>query len=92
MIITTRVCFAGGSDNAELYLIVGGGMTSDAAVHGIRERDRSGSIAVIAAEPHPPQRAAAAIVLRLWPQGLVAARSRCSDTVFPGRNVAASTS
>jgi len=74
------------------YLIVGGGMTSDAAVHGIRERDRSGSIGVIAAEPHPPQRAAAAIVLRLWPQGLVAARSRCSDTVFPGRNVAASTS
>ena len=36
------------------YLIVGGGMTSDAAVHGIRERDRSGSIGVIATEPHPP--------------------------------------
>jgi len=36
------------------YLIVGGGMTSDAAVHGIRERDRNGSIGVIAAERHPP--------------------------------------
>ena len=26
------------------YLIVGGGMTADAAVHGIREVDRNGSI------------------------------------------------
>ena len=36
------------------YLIVGGGMAADAALHGIRERDRSGSIALIGAEPHPP--------------------------------------
>ena len=36
------------------YLIVGGGMTADAAAHGIREVDRSGSIGVIGAEPHPP--------------------------------------
>ena len=36
------------------YLIVGGGMTADAAVHGIREVDRSGSIGLIGAEPHPP--------------------------------------
>jgi 3-phenylpropionate/trans-cinnamate dioxygenase ferredoxin reductase subunit len=36
------------------YLIVGSGMTSDAAVHGIRERDLSGSIGVIGAEPHKP--------------------------------------
>lgn len=36
------------------YLIVGGGMTADAAAHGIREVDRSGSIALIGAEPHPP--------------------------------------
>src|SRR5262245_15427173 len=34
------------------YLIVGGGMTGDAAVGGIREVDRNGSIAVIGAEPH----------------------------------------
>jgi NADPH-dependent 2,4-dienoyl-CoA reductase/sulfur reductase-like enzyme len=36
------------------YLIVGGGMTADAAVKGIREVDRDGSIGVISAERHPP--------------------------------------
>jgi len=36
------------------YLIVGGGMTADAAAHGIRGVDRSGSIGVIGAEAHPP--------------------------------------
>jgi NADPH-dependent 2,4-dienoyl-CoA reductase/sulfur reductase-like enzyme len=36
------------------YLIVGGGMTGDAAVHGIREVDAGGSIGMIGAEPHPP--------------------------------------
>lgn len=36
------------------YLIVGGGMTADAAVHGIREVDGSGSIGLISAETHPP--------------------------------------
>ena len=36
------------------YLIVGGGMTADAAVHGIRERDKTGSIAVLCGEKHPP--------------------------------------
>jgi NADPH-dependent 2,4-dienoyl-CoA reductase/sulfur reductase-like enzyme len=36
------------------YLIVGGGMTADAAVRGIREADPKGSIGVISAEPHPP--------------------------------------
>ncbi|OLE66634.1 MAG: pyridine nucleotide-disulfide oxidoreductase [Acidobacteria bacterium 13_1_20CM_2_68_7] len=36
------------------YLIIGGGMTADAAVHGIREIDRSGTIGLIGAEPHPP--------------------------------------
>ena len=35
------------------YLVVGGGMTGDAAVHGIREVDPQGTIAVIGAEPHP---------------------------------------
>jgi NADPH-dependent 2,4-dienoyl-CoA reductase/sulfur reductase-like enzyme len=35
------------------YLILGGGMTGDAAVHGIREIDPQGSIAVIGAELHP---------------------------------------
>jgi NADPH-dependent 2,4-dienoyl-CoA reductase/sulfur reductase-like enzyme len=36
------------------YLIVGGGMTADAAVKGIRERDSSGDITVISAESDPP--------------------------------------
>ncbi len=36
------------------YIIVGGGMTADAAVHGIRERDNSGNIAVLSDEKHPP--------------------------------------
>ncbi len=36
------------------YLIVGGGMTADAAIHGIRTGDRSGSIDLIGAESHPP--------------------------------------
>src|ERR671919_1599623 len=36
------------------YLIVGGGMAADAAVHGIREADADGSIGLISAEPDPP--------------------------------------
>lgn len=36
------------------YLIVGGGMTAAAAVAGIREIDRTGTIGLIGAEPHPP--------------------------------------
>lgn len=36
------------------YLIVGAGMTGDAALHGIREIDRAGSIGLIGTETHPP--------------------------------------
>lgn len=36
------------------YLIIGGGMTADAAVHGIRELDHEGAISLISAEPDPP--------------------------------------
>src|SRR5438132_122772 len=36
------------------YVIVGGGMAADAAIHGIREVDPSGSIGLIGAESHPP--------------------------------------
>jgi 3-phenylpropionate/trans-cinnamate dioxygenase ferredoxin reductase subunit len=36
------------------YLIVGGGMTADAAVKGIREHDADGSIVLVGSEPHPP--------------------------------------
>jgi NADPH-dependent 2,4-dienoyl-CoA reductase/sulfur reductase-like enzyme len=34
------------------YLIVGGGMTADAAAHGIRREDTKGTIAIVGAEPH----------------------------------------
>ena len=36
------------------YLIVGGGMTGDAAVKGIREHDPEGTIVLVGAEQHPP--------------------------------------
>jgi 3-phenylpropionate/trans-cinnamate dioxygenase ferredoxin reductase subunit len=36
------------------YLIIGGGMTADAAIEGIRQIDPSGSIGLISAENHPP--------------------------------------
>ena len=36
------------------YLIIGGGMTADAAVKGIREIDTVGSIGLISAETAPP--------------------------------------
>jgi NADPH-dependent 2,4-dienoyl-CoA reductase/sulfur reductase-like enzyme len=36
------------------YLIVGGGMTADAAAHAIREVDPNGSIGIISDDPHPP--------------------------------------
>ena len=36
------------------YLIVGGGMTADAAVRGIRQVDQLGKIGIISNEGHPP--------------------------------------
>ena len=36
------------------YLIIGGGMTAAAAVHGIREVDPTGAIGLIGLDPHPP--------------------------------------
>jgi NADPH-dependent 2,4-dienoyl-CoA reductase/sulfur reductase-like enzyme len=36
------------------YLIIGGGMTADSAVQGIREIDASGTIGLISAETDPP--------------------------------------
>lgn len=38
------------------YLLIGGGMTADAAARGIREVDPDGSIGLISAEPDPPYR------------------------------------
>jgi 3-phenylpropionate/trans-cinnamate dioxygenase ferredoxin reductase component len=36
------------------YLVVGGGLTADAACKGIRERDADGAIGVVTDEPYPP--------------------------------------
>ncbi|HEV8264748.1 MAG TPA: FAD-dependent oxidoreductase [Gemmatimonadales bacterium] len=36
------------------YLIVGGGMTADAAARAIREADPANAVGLISAEPHPP--------------------------------------
>lgn len=36
------------------YVVVGGGMTADAACRGIRDHDAGGTIALFAAEAHPP--------------------------------------
>jgi 3-phenylpropionate/trans-cinnamate dioxygenase ferredoxin reductase component len=36
------------------YLIIGGGMTADAAVRGIRKVDPNGSVGIISAEAYPP--------------------------------------
>ncbi len=36
------------------YLIIGGGMTADAAARGILEADSSGGIGLLSAEKHPP--------------------------------------
>jgi len=36
------------------YLIIGGGMTADAAARAIRETDPDGAVGLISAEPHPP--------------------------------------
>jgi 3-phenylpropionate/trans-cinnamate dioxygenase ferredoxin reductase component len=42
------------SAQATRYLVVGGGMTGDAACKGIRELDPDGSITLVGTEPHPP--------------------------------------
>jgi 3-phenylpropionate/trans-cinnamate dioxygenase ferredoxin reductase subunit len=36
------------------YLVIGGGMTADAALHGIREIDSQNSIGLMSTETHPP--------------------------------------
>jgi NADPH-dependent 2,4-dienoyl-CoA reductase/sulfur reductase-like enzyme len=42
------------SDTETRYLVVGGGMTGDAACQGIREHDADGAITLVGAETHPP--------------------------------------
>ncbi len=36
------------------YLIVGSGMTADAAVRGIRQLDQAGTIGLVGNDPNPP--------------------------------------
>jgi NADPH-dependent 2,4-dienoyl-CoA reductase/sulfur reductase-like enzyme len=50
------------------YLIVGGGMTADAACRGIREHDEEGSIGLVGAERHPPY-SRPPLSKALWPEG-----------------------
>jgi 3-phenylpropionate/trans-cinnamate dioxygenase ferredoxin reductase subunit len=50
------------------YLIVGGGMTADAAAEGIREHDADGTITLVGAETHPPY-ARPPLTKKLWAGG-----------------------
>src|SRR5690349_572703 len=36
------------------YLVVGGGMTADAAIQALHDADPKGSVGLVGAEPHPP--------------------------------------
>jgi 3-phenylpropionate/trans-cinnamate dioxygenase ferredoxin reductase subunit len=45
---------SGKKPRAVRYLVVGGGMTADAAVAGIRQQDAEGSVVVVGAEAYPP--------------------------------------
>ena len=50
------------------YLIVGGGMTADAACKGIRAHDEKGTIALVGEEPYPPY-ARPPLTKALWKDG-----------------------
>jgi NADPH-dependent 2,4-dienoyl-CoA reductase/sulfur reductase-like enzyme len=50
------------------YLIVGGGMTADAAVKGIREHDTDGRVTLVGAEPHRPYKRPP-LTKKLWSGG-----------------------
>jgi NADPH-dependent 2,4-dienoyl-CoA reductase/sulfur reductase-like enzyme len=58
------------------YLIVGGGMTGDAACRGIRDHDADGSIGLFGAEPHEPY-ARPPLSKALW-------KGKEEDSVFRG--------
>jgi 3-phenylpropionate/trans-cinnamate dioxygenase ferredoxin reductase subunit len=58
------------------YLIVGGGMAADAAVHGIREVDPDATIGLISTEPDPPYKRPP-LSKKLW-------RGKALDSVWLG--------
>jgi len=70
------------------YLIVGGGMTADAAVNGIREVDPHGAIGLISAEPNPPYNRPP-LSKGLWkgeaPEGIWRGTERQGATLHLGR-------
>jgi NADPH-dependent 2,4-dienoyl-CoA reductase/sulfur reductase-like enzyme len=53
-LIQKNLANSGGIMPSYKYLIIGGGMTADAAISGIRDVDPNGSIGLISAEAHPP--------------------------------------
>ena len=73
------------------YLIIGSGMTADAAVRGIREVDSSGSIGVVGADPDPPY-ARPPLSKALWKGDPVESiwkhTEKTGATLIPGTQVA----
>lgn len=74
------------------YLIIGAGMTADAAVKGIRELDGSGPIGIVGQETHPPY-ARPPLSKKLW-QGKPIDSIWCGTealgvTLHPGRRIVA---
>ncbi len=74
------------------YVVVGGGMTADACVQGIRERDAKGSLVVLSAEKDPPYQRPP-LSKKLWKGGEVSAidcgTERHGAEVLTGRRVTA---
>ena len=69
-------------------LIVGGGMTGDAAAKGIREHDADGAITLVGAEPHAPRHSTSTMVQ--FPSGLVSPyRFRRTVTMRTGMMITA---
>jgi NADPH-dependent 2,4-dienoyl-CoA reductase/sulfur reductase-like enzyme len=72
------------------YLIVGGGMTADAAARGIRERDSKGSIGIVGAESHAPYNRPP-LTKGLWkgdaPDSIWRKTEETGAQLFPGRRI-----
>lgn len=60
------------------YLVVGGGMTADAACRGIRDHDADGSIGLVGADHHPPY-ARPPLSKALW-------AGKSEDSIWRGTN------
>src|SRR5512143_4305550 len=73
------------------YLIVGGGMSAQAAARGIREVDREGGIAMLGSEPHRPY-ARPPLSKKLWagdPESSVWLEDVPGVSFLPGRTAVA---